>query len=193
MQKRCGSGLHLFFYPVVFYHYYRSYFSAMRKSYLVGFVLFFLSLALCAQETTLQRVRIDQPMSVLLQEELAADGVELLEFLGGNEYVARVGQNALQNKVRLRNSSSSFVPFTATEKIAPSLLQKEGELSVRLFLITESELQSVRSSIETLGGTYLSYDELLHSVRCTMPSARLHYGCFRCRGSVKFGIGQGNC
>ena len=173
MQKRCGCGLHLFFYPVVFYHYYRSYFSAMRKLYLVGFVLFFLSLALCAQETTLQRVRIEQLMSVALQEELAADGVELLEFLGGNEYVARVGQNALQNKVRLRNSSSSFVPFTATEKIAPSLLQKKGELSVRLFLITESELQSVRSSIETLGGTYLSYDELLHAVRCTMPSARL--------------------
>ncbi|MFC2412936.1 MAG: S8 family serine peptidase [Bacteroides sp.] len=173
MQKRCGSGLHLFFYPVVFYHYYRSYFSAMRKSYLVGFVLFFLSLALCAQETTLQRVRIDQPMSVLLQEELAADGVELLEFLGGNEYVARVGQNALQNKVRLRNSSSSFVPFTATEKIAPSLLQKEGELIVRVFLVSESDLQSVRGSIETLGGTYLSYDELLCAVRCIIPSTCL--------------------
>lgn len=124
----------------IFNHYNHIVLSTMRKSYLVSAILSLLGLTLCAQETTLQRVRIDQPMSVLLQEQLTRDGVELLDFLGGNEYVARVGKHALQRGARLRNSSISFAPYSATEKIAPSLLHNRGELVVRVFLVAESEL-----------------------------------------------------
>lgn len=157
----------------IFNHYNHIVLSTMRKSYLVSAILSLLGLTLCAQETTLQRVRIDQPMSVLLQEQLARDGVELLDFLGGNEYVARVEKHALQRGARLRNSSISFAPYSATEKIAPSLLHNRGELVVRVFLVAESELRAVRGCVETLGGRYLSYDELLRAVRCAIPSEHL--------------------
>jgi len=144
----------------------------MYKAHLLTVVLAFISLALFAQEATLQRIRIEQPMSVTLQHRLRSEGIELLEFLGGNDYLARVVAEPSGRKVR--SVLGELLPFSAKEKIAPALLLEQREqVIVRLFLVANADLQQLRCDIENVGGVYLSYDVLLGAVCCTIPSAHL--------------------
>lgn len=127
---------------------------------------------LLAQDLTLQRLSIDRPMSIALQENLHADGIELLDYLGDNNYLVRVTP-ALRGKT-VRNTLGNFSSFADREKIAPSLFSVKDEwLAVRLFLVPGANEQQVRSHIEKLGGNFFSCDSLLRSVRCNIPTTRL--------------------
>ncbi len=142
----------------------------MLRVTILFFVLLFSALVLSAQEAALQRLHIEEPMSVELQQRLTAGGIELLEYLGGRDYVVRVSSTSK----KMRSTVGKFAPFSVKEKIAPAILATQTQqLTVRLFLVPHTPLPRVRSYIETLGGVYWAYDSLLCAVRCTIARERL--------------------